>query len=145
MDIFSHYSRTYCSSCCRTKIADRLISKPFQVKTRKSMSPFFVELLFMTHGPRDANDYTHGQSKFDFTIHICYSKIAAEFTLYRWTFKNIKTRKYKFSKKKSNPNQHSSGYMWALLIISTIFLCALVSIRIHEIFVDWRKFFRIAR
>ena len=95
LDIFSHYSRTYCSSCCRTKIADRLISKPFQVKTRKSMSPLFVELLFMTHGPRDANDYTHGQSKFDFTVHICYSKIAAEFTLYRWTFKNIKASKYK--------------------------------------------------
>ena len=100
MDIFSHYPRTYCSSCCRTEIADRLISKPFQVKTRKSMSPLFVELLFMTHGPRDANDYTHRQSKFDFTVHICYSKIAAEFTLYRWTFKNIKTRKYKFKRKK---------------------------------------------
>ena len=47
----------------------------------------------MTHGPRDANDYTHGQSKFDFTVHICYSKIAAEFTKQENIIMNFQKKK----------------------------------------------------
>ena len=50
----------------------------------------------MTHGPRDANDYTHGQSKFDFTVHICYSKNSAE----------PQKRKFRFFKNKSNPSKY---------------------------------------
>ena len=49
----------------------------------------------MTHGPWDAKDYTHGQSKFDFTVHICYSKNAAD----------PQKRKFRFFKK-SNPSKY---------------------------------------